>query len=94
MTASDGLLLGWKDASRAAGFRDEKITCDGNWHSSLAQMIGLWVARAPMSGVVRSLIRYPAFAMQKILMRSRGGVSTHGKSQSSLYFRNGSDMKL
>ena len=64
--------FGMEGHLKAAGFRGEEITCDGNWHSSLAQMIGLWVARAPMSGMVRRLIRYPAFAMQKILMRFEG----------------------
>jgi SAM-dependent methyltransferase len=64
--------MGLQKHLKAAGFQDEQITCEGNWHSSLAQMIGLWVARAPMSSRVRRVLRYPAFAVQKILMRFEG----------------------
>ena len=34
---------------KEAGFSEIKITPHGGWHASLAQMIGLWVRRAPMS---------------------------------------------
>ena len=56
----------------AAGFQIEDITCEGNWHSCLAQIIGLWVARAPMPGITRRLVRYPAFILQRILMTFEG----------------------
>jgi SAM-dependent methyltransferase len=63
---------GLKRRLEVAGFREVAITCEGNWHSALAQMVGLWAARAPMPSVMRRLTRYPAFAIQKILMRFEG----------------------
>lgn len=50
-----------------AGFNSVVVKSVGNWHSSLAQMIGLYVARAPMPGWVRRLIRIPAYWVQRIL---------------------------
>jgi SAM-dependent methyltransferase len=32
-----------------SGFQDIEITATGGWHSSMAQMLGLWVRRAPMT---------------------------------------------
>lgn len=61
--------LGLQSHLRRAGFRDENIISEGNWHSSLAQMIGLWAARAPMPPLMRTVIRYPVFILQKILMK-------------------------
>jgi SAM-dependent methyltransferase len=51
-----------------AGFRSIEIKSVGNWHSSLAQMLGLWIARAPMHAFIRRVLRYPLFLLQKMLM--------------------------
>jgi hypothetical protein len=64
--------LGLQSHLRAAGFHDEDIVSQGNWYSSLAQMIGLWSARAPMPRIMRWGIRYPVFLLQRILIRFDG----------------------
>jgi SAM-dependent methyltransferase len=53
----------------AAQFHDIEVGLIGNWHSSLAQFLGWWVARAPMSRFLRAGVRYPIFALQRWLMR-------------------------
>jgi SAM-dependent methyltransferase len=57
---------------QAAGFHNIEIDLIGNWHSSLAQFLGLWTARAPMSRFVRAAVRYPVFALQRLLMQYDG----------------------
>lgn len=32
-----------------SGFKDIKITATGGWHAAMAQMLGLWVRRSPLS---------------------------------------------
>lgn len=64
--------LGLQSHLRAAGFHDDSIVSQGNWYSSLAQMIGLWGARAPMPRIFRTAIRYPLFLLQRILIRFDG----------------------
>lgn len=47
-----------------AGFEDVRIEALGGWNASLAQMIGLWLRRAPMSGETRERLNrdlYPFF---------------------------------
>ncbi|HVF70735.1 MAG TPA: class I SAM-dependent methyltransferase [Chthoniobacterales bacterium] len=56
----------------AAGFTSIEVRSIGNWHSSLAQFLGLWAARAPLPRFVRAGLRYPIFALQKFLMRYDG----------------------
>lgn len=36
---------------REAGFSEIQITPHGGWHASLAQMMGLWVRRAPLTPI-------------------------------------------
>lgn len=36
-----------------AGFKDIEIKATGGWHASMAQMLGLWVKRSPMSKTKR-----------------------------------------
>jgi SAM-dependent methyltransferase len=52
-----------------AGFREITIEGHGNWHSSLAQFLGLWVKRAPMNKGLRRMIRPFVLQIQKFLMR-------------------------
>jgi SAM-dependent methyltransferase len=48
------------------GFQDIEIKATGGWHASMAQMLGLWVTRAPMntrkrkwlSAILKPLIKY------------------------------------
>lgn len=36
-----------------AGFKEIKINATGGWHAAMAQMLGLWVRRSPMSNTKR-----------------------------------------
>jgi SAM-dependent methyltransferase len=56
----------------AAGFHTSEIRPIGNWHSSLAQFFGLWVARAPMRPLFRHGLKIPVFLLQKLLMNFDG----------------------
>ena len=62
--------FGLQQRLKSAGFREIKTESRGNWHSSLAQFIGLWVARAPMNGSLRRLLKFPVFWIQKVLMKN------------------------
>lgn len=47
-----------------AGFNDIRIEALGGWNAAMAQMIGLWLRRAPMAGDVRAQLTkdlYPFF---------------------------------
>lgn len=39
-----------------AGFKDIKLKATGGWHASMAQMLGLWVRRSPMSAYKRKFL--------------------------------------
>jgi SAM-dependent methyltransferase len=41
-----------------SGFHNISIAALGGWHASMAQMIGLWVRRAPMSRLVRKVLSF------------------------------------
>jgi len=41
---------------RNAGFAEVEIKATGGWHAALAQMLGLWARRAPMSSISRRFI--------------------------------------
>lgn len=51
---------------RNAGFSEIEIRASGGWHASLAQMLGLWVKRAPLSPVVR---KYLSIAFRPIMKK-------------------------
>jgi hypothetical protein len=38
---------------RNSGFKEIEIKATGGWHASMAQMLGLWVRRSPMSNTKR-----------------------------------------
>jgi glycosyltransferase involved in cell wall biosynthesis/SAM-dependent methyltransferase len=49
---------------KEAGFEDIQIKAMGGWNAALAQMIGLWLRRAPMAGEARTQLTkdlYPFF---------------------------------
>jgi len=54
---------------QTCGFTGISITSLGNWHSSLAQFLGLWVARSPMPSFLRRTLRTPVFLLQLLLMK-------------------------
>jgi SAM-dependent methyltransferase len=41
---------------KKSGFKDIEINATGGWHASMAQMLGLWVRRSPMSSKKRNLL--------------------------------------
>jgi SAM-dependent methyltransferase len=41
-----------------SGFDDIEIKAMGGWHASLAQMLGLWVRRAPMRAGLRRFLSF------------------------------------
>lgn len=47
-----------------SGFRDIEIKATGGWHASMAQMLGLWVRRSPMSKRKR---KYLALLLKPII---------------------------
>lgn len=50
-------------------FHDVKVVSVGNWHSAVAQMLGLWVTRSGLPRVVRGLVRRPVYWLQRVLMQ-------------------------
>ncbi|WP_338359082.1 class I SAM-dependent methyltransferase [Yeosuana marina] len=47
-----------------AGFNEIEIKATGGWHASMAQMLGLWVRRSPMSKMKR---KYLSLALKPII---------------------------
>lgn len=52
-----------------AGFSSINVVSVGNWHSSLAQLLGLWVARSKMNRFLRAALKAPCLIAQLILMQ-------------------------
>jgi SAM-dependent methyltransferase len=52
-----------------ANFSQIKIEPSGGWHSSMAQMIGLWVNRAPLGRLSRKILSFILFPFYFILMK-------------------------
>lgn len=53
---------------KEAGFVDIEIFIGGGWHASLAQMIGLWVRRAPLRQDIRSVASFLLKPVVKYLL--------------------------
>ncbi len=53
-----------------AGFEDVRIQALGGWNAALAQMIGLWLRRAPMSGESREQLTRDLFPFYTELVRT------------------------
>lgn len=53
---------------KEAGFIDITIKPHGGWHASLAQMLGLWIKRAPMNPRARKTLRLIFTPAIKILL--------------------------
>ena len=56
-----------------AGFREIKIHPMGGWHAAMAQMMGLWVARSPLSRTSRSILTRLAIPIMKYLLTKEKG---------------------
>ena len=52
-----------------SGFANITIKATGGWHASTAQMVGLWVRRAPMPKIYRLLLSIIAKPIMKIIMK-------------------------
>jgi SAM-dependent methyltransferase len=53
---------------REAGFTDIDLQPYGGWHRSLAQIIGLWVRRSPMSRRKRAILSRAAVPIVRYLL--------------------------
>lgn len=54
---------------RTAGFHDVKLVPLGGWNASLAQMLGLWAVRSPMTPRRRALAKRLALPVVKYLLK-------------------------
>tara|TARA_R110001583_G_scaffold162719_1_gene314998 strand:- start:53449 stop:54153 length:705 start_codon:yes stop_codon:yes gene_type:complete len=52
-----------------SGFTNIAIKATGGWHGAMAQMLGLWVKRSPMSSNKRKLLSYIVKPIMKFLIR-------------------------
>jgi ubiquinone/menaquinone biosynthesis C-methylase UbiE len=52
-----------------AGFTDIRMKVFGGWDASLAQMLGLWVGRRPMSQLKRRILKIIFLPIMKTLLR-------------------------
>ncbi len=52
-----------------AGFTNINIKATGGWHASLAQMLGLWVRRAPMGEVKKNILSSLLKPVIKMLLK-------------------------
>jgi len=50
------------------GFKHIELQALGGWHASMAQMLGLWVKRAPMPYWIRRLLEWPFLIAIKLLV--------------------------
>ena len=52
-----------------SGFKDITIKATGGWHASMAQMLGIWVRRSPMSSKKRGLLSIMLKPIIKYLLK-------------------------
>lgn len=71
-----------------SGFCKIEIHAMGGWHASMAQMMGLWVKRAPMSNKLRRMLYvlvYPGYRYLLMLSRKENMSFLDGKMITGLY---------
>ena len=71
-----------------SGFGKVEIFATGGWHAAMAQMLGLWVKRAPIRGNrkrVLYLFIYPVYRLLLILSSKENKDFTEGKMITGLY---------
>jgi SAM-dependent methyltransferase len=66
---------------RNSGFSEIKLNATGGWHASFAQMIGLWVRRAPMSPHKRKILSRILKPIIKKLIQKDQSVNNFGDGQ-------------
>lgn len=66
---------------KEAGFTSITIKATGGWHASMAQMLGLWVRRAPISSYKRKILMQLIIPLMRILIKT-------GKRE-SFFFKEG-----
>lgn len=54
---------------KKAGFREVEIKALGGWHASMAQMMGLWVRRSPISNRKKAWLSYILKPLLKYLIK-------------------------
>ena len=52
-----------------SGFKDIKIKATGGWHAAMAQMLGLWIKRSPMSSKKRRVFSKIGIVLIKYLLK-------------------------
>ncbi|HUK34585.1 MAG TPA: class I SAM-dependent methyltransferase [Vicinamibacterales bacterium] len=65
---------------RTAGFTAVQMRPTGGWNASLAQMIGLWVSRGPLTGFQRRVLSRLAVPVVQFLSRTDTVDTTFGES--------------
>jgi len=60
-----------------AGFKDIEIKALGGWHASMAQMLGLWVRRSPMSSRKRDFLSVILKPIIKFLIKLDSKTEVH-----------------
>lgn len=64
---------------RNCKFSEISIHATGGWHASLAQLLGLWVRRAPINRVMRAILSVFFMPLIRLLMRLDTGKEIHFK---------------
>ena len=71
-----------------SGFKEIEIKATGGWHASMAQMIGLWVRRSPMSSRKRDFLSVVLKPIIKFLIKLDSNTKIHfvsGQMVTGLY---------
>jgi len=71
-----------------SGFKNNEIHATGGWHAAMAQMIGLWVKRAPIPAVLRWALYclvYPAYRFLLLMSRRENVNFRNGMMITGLY---------
>lgn len=70
-----------------AGFVRINIKPTGGWHASLAQMLGLWICRAPIHERIRKILKIILFPIYQLLLKkdSVPNIFTEGQMITGLY---------
>lgn len=62
---------------RNSGFKEIEIKATGGWHASMAQMLGLWVKRSPMSSRKRGFLLIILKPIIKFLIKLDANTKVH-----------------
>lgn len=62
---------------RNSGFKEIEIKATGGWHAAMAQMLGLWVRRSPMSSKKRNVLSVILKPLIKFLIKLDSKTKVH-----------------